>query len=167
MKGNPSSKQSKGKKTKFSPFSETTSSSKVWGNSQSDKKGEPTTTSLSHSFHNLSIENSNNNGSSNSSTSTSNNSVSNVNDRPETPPPLPPGVRPPPSLSPLSDSEKEAHDLTHCFICTELISWFAVGECDHRVCHICSVRLRALYKTKACALCKVSLFFFSISSCHF
>ncbi|KAF9934743.1 hypothetical protein FBU30_000601 [Linnemannia zychae] len=41
-----------------------------------------------------------------------------------------------------------------CFICTENIVIFAVSECNHRTCHLCSLRLRALYKTKNCAYCK-------------
>ncbi|KAF9411205.1 hypothetical protein BGZ94_001410 [Podila epigama] len=41
-----------------------------------------------------------------------------------------------------------------CFICTENIVIFAVSDCNHRTCHLCSLRLRALYKTKNCAFCK-------------
>ncbi|KAH7044104.1 hypothetical protein BKA57DRAFT_468677 [Linnemannia elongata] len=41
-----------------------------------------------------------------------------------------------------------------CFICTENIVIFAVSDCNHRTCHLCSLRLRALYKTKNCAYCK-------------
>lgn len=43
-----------------------------------------------------------------------------------------------------------------CFICTENIVIFAVSDCNHRTCHLCSLRLRALYKTKNCAYCKVT-----------
>jgi hypothetical protein len=31
----------------------------------------------------------------------------------------------------------------------------SVAPCNHRTCHICALRLRALYKTKACAHCRV------------
>ncbi|KAJ3087772.1 hypothetical protein HK102_010323 [Quaeritorhiza haematococci] len=55
-----------------------------------------------------------------------------------------------------ADDDDPEH-LKNCFICTEPISWYAVGECNHRVCHICSLRLRALYKHKACAMCKTPL----------
>ncbi|KAI8360898.1 hypothetical protein EDC96DRAFT_512933 [Choanephora cucurbitarum] len=41
-----------------------------------------------------------------------------------------------------------------CFICTEPVSIFAVSECDHRTCHKCTLRLRALYETRNCAYCK-------------
>ncbi|KAI8814456.1 hypothetical protein BJ742DRAFT_264332 [Cladochytrium replicatum] len=53
--------------------------------------------------------------------------------------------------------EEDPEHLKHCFICTEPISTYALGECNHRVCHICSLRLRALYKVRACALCKSPL----------
>ncbi|KAI8802957.1 hypothetical protein BJ742DRAFT_761934 [Cladochytrium replicatum] len=57
--------------------------------------------------------------------------------------------------TPVVDEDPE--HLKHCFICTEPISTYALGECNHRVCHICSLRLRALYKVRACALCKSPL----------
>lgn len=53
-----------------------------------------------------------------------------------------------------SSSEEEDGEL--CFICTEPIKTFAVAQCDHRTCHKCSLRLRALYDTRNCAYCKVS-----------
>ncbi|KAG0265954.1 hypothetical protein DFQ27_000262 [Actinomortierella ambigua] len=49
------------------------------------------------------------------------------------------------------DPNAEQHQ---CFICTENIVIFAVSDCNHRTCHLCSLRLRALYKTKNCAYCK-------------
>ncbi|KAI9199743.1 uncharacterized protein BJ171DRAFT_201996 [Polychytrium aggregatum] len=51
-----------------------------------------------------------------------------------------------------SDSEEEL-----CIICADPISWYAVGECNHRVCHMCSLRLRALYKINSCSYCKSEL----------
>ncbi len=44
-----------------------------------------------------------------------------------------------------------------CFICASPVVHNSVGPCNHRTCHICALRLRALYKTKACAHCRVSL----------
>ncbi|OAX82909.1 hypothetical protein ACJ72_02734 [Emergomyces africanus] len=41
-----------------------------------------------------------------------------------------------------------------CFICASNIDHTAVAPCNHRTCHICALRLRALYKTKACAHCR-------------
>jgi len=53
---------------------------------------------------------------------------------------------------PAPEEEEEEEEL--CFICTEPVATFAVSECNHRTCHICSLRLRALYKTRNCAYCK-------------
>ncbi|KAF2405469.1 hypothetical protein EJ06DRAFT_486253 [Trichodelitschia bisporula] len=41
-----------------------------------------------------------------------------------------------------------------CFICASPVVHTAVAPCNHRTCHICSLRLRALYRTKACAHCR-------------
>lgn len=53
-----------------------------------------------------------------------------------------------------SDTSSEASGEL-CFICTEPIVTYAVGACDHRTCHLCALRLRALYETRNCAYCKV------------
>lgn len=53
-----------------------------------------------------------------------------------------------------SDASSEASGEL-CFICTEPIVTYAVGACDHRTCHLCALRLRALYETRNCAYCKV------------
>lgn len=45
-----------------------------------------------------------------------------------------------------------------CFICASPVIHTAVAPCNHQTCHICSLRMRALYKNKACAHCRVSLF---------
>ena len=42
-----------------------------------------------------------------------------------------------------------------CFICASPVVHLSIAPCSHRTCHICSLRLRALYKTKACAHCRV------------
>ncbi|KAI7901161.1 uncharacterized protein BX663DRAFT_553400 [Cokeromyces recurvatus] len=42
-----------------------------------------------------------------------------------------------------------------CFICTRPIDYYAVAPCDHRTCHLCTLRLRVLYKTNNCAYCKM------------
>ena len=41
-----------------------------------------------------------------------------------------------------------------CFICASTITHQSVAPCNHRTCHICALRMRALYKTKACAHCR-------------
>jgi hypothetical protein len=33
----------------------------------------------------------------------------------------------------------------------------SIAPCNHRTCHICSLRMRALYKDNNCAHCRVSL----------
>lgn len=43
-----------------------------------------------------------------------------------------------------------------CFICASPIAHISIAPCNHQTCHICSLRLRALYKTRACAHCRVS-----------
>lgn len=43
-----------------------------------------------------------------------------------------------------------------CFICASSVVHISVAPCNHRTCHICALRLLALYKTRACAHCRVS-----------
>lgn len=43
-----------------------------------------------------------------------------------------------------------------CFLCAEPARYWALGECAHRTCDVCAVRMRALYKKTECAFCKVS-----------
>jgi E3 ubiquitin-protein ligase ZNF598 len=42
-----------------------------------------------------------------------------------------------------------------CWICAEPVKYYAVSECNHRTCHVCALRLRALYKKLDCTFCKV------------
>ena len=49
----------------------------------------------------------------------------------------------------------EAEDVEVCFICASPIDHTAIAPCNHQTCHICALRLRALYKTRACAHCRV------------
>lgn len=44
-----------------------------------------------------------------------------------------------------------------CLICAQSIKYFALGCCSHRTCHVCAIRMRALYKKRECALCKTEL----------
>lgn len=44
-----------------------------------------------------------------------------------------------------------------CFICASPVVHNSVAPCNHRTCHICSLRLRALYKSKQCAHCRVRM----------
>ncbi|ORX72001.1 hypothetical protein DL89DRAFT_321142 [Linderina pennispora] len=52
------------------------------------------------------------------------------------------------------DSEDDDDDEDVCFICADPVEFYAVGECDHRTCYLCNLRLRALFKSKACPYCK-------------
>lgn len=46
-----------------------------------------------------------------------------------------------------------------CWICAEPVKYYSVSECNHRTCHVCALRLRALYKRKDCTFCKASSIF--------
>ena len=52
-----------------------------------------------------------------------------------------------------SQTEDDGHDL--CWICAEPVKYYAISECNHRTCHVCALRLRALYKKLDCTFCKV------------
>lgn len=52
-------------------------------------------------------------------------------------------------------AEAEADEVEVCFICASPIGHVSIAPCNHQTCHICSLRLRALYKTRACAHCRV------------
>ncbi|KAI1390426.1 uncharacterized protein F4822DRAFT_235845 [Hypoxylon trugodes] len=41
-----------------------------------------------------------------------------------------------------------------CFICASPVIHQSVAPCNHRTCHICALRMRALYKNKECAHCR-------------
>jgi hypothetical protein len=42
-----------------------------------------------------------------------------------------------------------------CWICAEPVKYYSISDCDHRTCHVCALRLRALYRKMECAFCKV------------
>ncbi|KAB8076926.1 hypothetical protein BDV29DRAFT_169097 [Aspergillus leporis] len=72
-----------------------------------------------------------------------------------------PSVRPPPGPA-IGEEDKDkqaaaaddADDGEICFICASDVEHTSVSPCNHRTCHICALRLRALYKNKACAHCR-------------
>lgn len=55
-----------------------------------------------------------------------------------------------PQAQPSDETEADL-----CFICASPVVHHSVSPCNHHTCHICALRLRALYKTKACAHCRV------------
>ncbi|CAG8741520.1 28441_t:CDS:2, partial [Gigaspora margarita] len=42
----------------------------------------------------------------------------------------------------------------YCSICTEHISVYAVSQCNHRICYLCALRSRVLFKTNTCPYCR-------------
>jgi hypothetical protein len=46
-----------------------------------------------------------------------------------------------------------------CFICASDVTHQCLTPCNHRTCHICGLRMRALYKNRDCAHCRVSFAF--------
>lgn len=52
-------------------------------------------------------------------------------------------------------AEGEEVEAEVCFICASPVEHNSVAPCNHRTCHICALRLRALYKNKLCAHCRV------------
>ena len=62
----------------------------------------------------------------------------------------------------LGKGAEEELEAEVCFICASPVVHQSLAPCNHRTCHICSLRLRALYKTRACAHCRVGLGFFAL-----
>ncbi|KAE8152406.1 hypothetical protein BDV25DRAFT_137854 [Aspergillus avenaceus] len=53
-----------------------------------------------------------------------------------------------------TDPADDADEGEICFICASNVDHTSISPCNHRTCHICALRLRALYKNKACAHCR-------------
>jgi hypothetical protein len=61
-------------------------------------------------------------------------------------------TRPSASASPLVSAGAGQN----CIVCCEPVEYCSLGVCNHHeVCHVCSLRLRALYKSNSCSFCKV------------
>ncbi|CAK7245118.1 MAG: hypothetical protein STHCBS139747_006687 [Sporothrix thermara] len=45
-------------------------------------------------------------------------------------------------------------DAEVCFICANPVVHHAIAPCNHLTCHICALRMRALYRTKDCPHCR-------------
>ncbi|GJE90693.1 hypothetical protein PsYK624_068370 [Phanerochaete sordida] len=52
------------------------------------------------------------------------------------------------------DNAEDDVDDAVCWICAEPVKYYALSECGHRTCHVCALRLRALYKKMECTFCK-------------
>ncbi|EPE06884.1 zinc finger protein [Ophiostoma piceae UAMH 11346] len=48
----------------------------------------------------------------------------------------------------------EEDDAEVCFICANPVIHHAIAPCNHLTCHICALRMRALYRTKDCPHCR-------------
>ncbi|KAI0104038.1 hypothetical protein F4776DRAFT_647979 [Hypoxylon sp. NC0597] len=53
-----------------------------------------------------------------------------------------------------SDRDEADVEAEVCFICASPVIHQSVAPCNHRTCHICALRMRALYKNKECAHCR-------------
>lgn len=80
---------------------------------------------------------------------------------PNTAPPVSGAMKTPLQSSSISDSPKEEDggaEEAVCFICANPVVYYSIIPCGHSTCHICSLRMRALYGNKACAHCRVKIF---------
>ncbi|KAI5820816.1 hypothetical protein BZA77DRAFT_367695, partial [Pyronema omphalodes] len=41
-----------------------------------------------------------------------------------------------------------------CDVCGDVVKYTAITPCNHGTCHVCSLRLRALFRNKACVICR-------------
>ncbi|KAJ2900151.1 hypothetical protein MKZ38_002565 [Zalerion maritima] len=53
-----------------------------------------------------------------------------------------------------------------CFICANPIEFTSVAPCNHKSCHICALRMRALYKNKDCPHCRTPAPFVIFTADH-
>ena len=67
-----------------------------------------------------------------------------------------PGTLPAFKVKPEEQDQEQDDDEEVCFICANPIEHLSVAPCNHSTCHICSLRLRGLYKNKECPHCRVS-----------
>lgn len=54
------------------------------------------------------------------------------------------------------EADEDEGPLGLCDLCASQITILALSPCNHRMCHICALRMRALYKTRDCAHCRVN-----------
>ncbi|KAK7051638.1 hypothetical protein VNI00_004617 [Paramarasmius palmivorus] len=55
-----------------------------------------------------------------------------------------------------TEEAQDGEEAAVCWICAEPVKYYSVSQCNHRTCHVCALRLRALYKKKDCTFCKES-----------
>lgn len=61
------------------------------------------------------------------------------------------------AVTPTEGTEQQTDEADVCFICAEQVKYYSVSECNHRTCHVCALRLRALYKKKECTFCNLEV----------
>lgn len=57
-------------------------------------------------------------------------------------------------VKPDADDVASDKDSPVCFICADPVIYSAIALCTHTTCHICALRMRVLYKNRACAHCR-------------
>ncbi|KZV79126.1 hypothetical protein EXIGLDRAFT_480994 [Exidia glandulosa HHB12029] len=72
-----------------------------------------------------------------------------------------PDTSTPPSVTSAASTADDAQSVDSsatptCWICAEPVKYYALSECNHRTCHVCCLRLRALYKKRECTFCKAA-----------
>ncbi|CAK7206244.1 hypothetical protein SEUCBS139899_009031 [Sporothrix eucalyptigena] len=65
-----------------------------------------------------------------------------------------PLLRPPQPAGEVSGDDTADDDAEVCFICANPVVHHAIAPCNHLTCHICALRMRALYRTKDCPHCR-------------
>lgn len=63
------------------------------------------------------------------------------------------------TVSTAEETVNSSDETDICFICAEKVKYYSVSECNHRTCHVCALRLRALYKKKECTFCNLEVCF--------
>ena len=71
----------------------------------------------------------------------------------------------PPAVRDSDDAASGGTESEVCFICADPVRYIAIPPCNHPTCHICSLRMRALYKSKTCSHCRVGFSSFH-ARCH-
>jgi len=80
-----------------------------------------------------------------------------VADTPATPTTITPTVTESAVVAENANATPQDDDSGTCFICREPVKYYSISECNHRTCHVCALRLRALWKRQDCTFCKVCL----------
>ena len=59
--------------------------------------------------------------------------------------------------TPATAKKDDTIEAEICFICASDVVYQCLTPCNHRTCHICGLRMRALYKNNDCAHCRVCI----------